>query len=199
MVLTIVMVLAALSLKRWSTIILVSLVCWVIGGPFLAATAAGGAVVFRRALHLRGRRLSARMSNADALLAVEATGLAVAAGMAFEHAATLAAKAVGGLVGSDIERSVRSLQASIPVRPTVPVIDEMFAVAAESRANGAPLAASITAVADDERRERSTRERRRLARLPVKLLFPLAFLILPGFLLLAVAPAVLSGIGRLTL
>jgi hypothetical protein len=33
--------------------------------------------------------------------------------------------------------------------------------------------------------------------LPVKLLFPLALLILPGFLLLTVGPALLTGLNRL--
>jgi hypothetical protein len=37
----------------------------------------------------------------------------------------------------------------------------------------------------------------RARRLPVRLLLPLALLILPGFVLLAVGPAVLQGLARL--
>jgi pilus assembly protein TadC len=60
-----------------------------------------------------------------------------------------------------------------------------------------PLAGTLNAVAADRRRAAAAASRERLAKLPVKMLFPLAFLILPGFVLLTVVPPLMSGLSRL--
>jgi pilus assembly protein TadC len=62
-----------------------------------------------------------------------------------------------------------------------------------------PLAGQLNAMALDRRRAAAAASRERLARLPVKMLFPLAFLILPGFVLLTVVPPLMSGLSKLSL
>jgi pilus assembly protein TadC len=75
----------------------------------------------------------------------------------------------------------------------------MFFLAQASASSGAPLADELRRLSDHYRSLELTAERERLERLPVKMLFPLAFLILPGFLLVAVVPAVAGGLAKLTL
>lgn len=70
-------------------------------------------------------------------------------------------------------------------------------VTAAAVTSGAPMVAAITAHAD---RARHTSHANRVAaarRLPVRLLLPLALLILPGFVVLAVGPALLQALARL--
>jgi pilus assembly protein TadC len=75
----------------------------------------------------------------------------------------------------------------------------MLRLAHASESSGAKVADQLVSLAENELSldEASTNER--LARLPIKMLFPLALLILPGFLLVTVAPAVVSGISKLGL
>jgi hypothetical protein len=75
----------------------------------------------------------------------------------------------------------------------------LLALAARAVSTGAPLAAAIAAFADEARnaeRARAVADARRLA---VRLLFPLALLILPGFVVLVAGPVVLESLARLDL
>jgi tight adherence protein C len=75
----------------------------------------------------------------------------------------------------------------------------LFALADRALVTGAPLLASIDGYATNLRRIERSAAIERARRLPVKLLFPLALLILPGFLLLTLGPALLAGLGRVGL
>jgi tight adherence protein C len=75
----------------------------------------------------------------------------------------------------------------------------MLAEQERSSRTGAPLVRSLDVLASSLRQERTRDARERLAKLPIKLLFPLALLILPGFVLMTVGPAVLSGLSRIGL
>ena len=62
---------------------------------------------------------------------------------------------------------------------------------------GASVRASLKALVTELRAERRSRAEERARRAPVKMLFPLVFLILPAFLLLTVGPVLLSTIRSL--
>jgi tight adherence protein C len=62
---------------------------------------------------------------------------------------------------------------------------------------GASVRGSLKALVDDLRAERRARAEERARRAPVKMLFPLVFLILPAFLLLTVGPVLLSTVRSL--
>ena len=64
---------------------------------------------------------------------------------------------------------------------------------------GAPLQPAVSGYATTLRNEERSRELNAARRLPVKLLFPLALLILPGFLIVTIGPAVLGSLDRLGL
>jgi tight adherence protein C len=59
--------------------------------------------------------------------------------------------------------------------------------------NGAPIADLIARLADEARSVLRRRAETHARRVPVRLLFPLVFLVLPAFGLLTVVPALLSG------
>ncbi len=62
---------------------------------------------------------------------------------------------------------------------------------------GASLAAAVEALAGELRHEDHSRRVADARRLPVRMLLPLALLILPGFVLALVGPALLGGLARL--
>ncbi len=146
----------------------------------------------------RQRRL-ARTRSADTLLAFDLIALATTAGLGFLSSARSAADAIGGSTGSTIERSSRRVQAGLDHGLGEHLLARAFDAAARSAATGSPLADGLVGLAIEVRLDEASRESERLERLPVKLLFPLAFLILPGFILVAVVPSILSGLSQLTL
>lgn len=172
---------------------------WVVGGPFLAVVGGVSGLAIEFWYRGRGRAGARAMARRTEVVAVEAVAVGVSGGLSFDQAASVAAGAIGGDVGAAVNRSLRASTSGskVPHRPGA--ITEMFAAAEMSRATGAPLADRLSSLAAGIRRDDAAAERQRLARLPVLLLFPLALLILPGFVLLAVAPAVVGGLSRLGL
>ena len=61
---------------------------------------------------------------------------------------------------------------------------------------GAPIAPALERLAVEERTQLRRRAEARARKVPVRLLFPLVFLVLPAFGLLTVVPALLAGFGR---
>lgn len=59
---------------------------------------------------------------------------------------------------------------------------------AEAERYGTPVAAALRAFADDARDKQLGRVREEAQKLPIKMLFPLVFMILPAFILLTVGP-----------
>jgi tight adherence protein C len=159
---------------------------------------AGGALFigWRRARRLdRDRRDERRLD----LLCVEVAALSVSAGLTFNDAAHNAAETVGGKVGPELSGALRRSSAGLDGEVGAPGVDAMLAEARRSAVSGAPLGRSLDVLISSMRSDRASDARERLARLPVKLLFPLALLILPGFVLMTVGPAVISGLSRIGL
>jgi len=166
-------------------------------GIVTAATLVGF-VRMRRIRSLHG--LTAR-KRADEILAIDLVASGVEAGVSFPIAAVTASQGLNRSVAADLlgqlRRSDRGVLVETRMDPTP--IDVMFRIARASAWSGANLGSELRALSDAERARDDARHEERLARLPVKMLFPLAFLILPGFLLVAVVPAMVGGISKLTL
>jgi pilus assembly protein TadC len=62
---------------------------------------------------------------------------------------------------------------------------------------GAPVGPALAGLADEQRAELRRRAEARARRVPVRLLFPLVFAVLPAFGLLTVVPTLLAGFARL--
>ena len=79
-----------------------------------------------------------------------------------------------------------------PVRP-------LTAALAASERYGAPLVAGLDRLADEVRRDRRRRAEDAARKVPVKLLFPLVFCVLPAFALLTLAPPLVGALRGLRL
>jgi Flp pilus assembly protein TadB len=75
-----------------------------------------------------------------------------------------------------------------------PSLAPVLVLLATSERSGAPVAAQLRRLAAQIRAQGRRRAMARARTVPVRLLFPLVFLVLPAFLLLTVAPVVLAGL-----
>ena len=73
-------------------------------------------------------------------------------------------------------------------------LQPLLALLAASERSGAPVAAPLVRLAAATRAQSRRRAMARARTVPVRLLFPLVFLVLPAFLLLTVAPVVLASL-----
>jgi tight adherence protein C len=143
----------------------------------------------------RRRRDPVEHSGDDALLA-DLTVLGLSAGLTFPAAAEAAAGAVDGDASARLLRALRLRNA---VDANAAADPALMVVARRALSTGAPLIPAVSAFAARLRDEERSRQLSAARRLPVKLLFPLALLILPGFLVLTIGPAVLGSLERLGL
>ncbi|HEX2149841.1 MAG TPA: type II secretion system F family protein [Actinomycetota bacterium] len=106
-----------------------------------------------------------------------------------------------GTLGREIQRVVEEIDLGVPrsqalesfaARSGLPEIESLVRVLINSERFGTQISASLETFSADlrARRKRSAEEQARRA--PVKILFPLVFLILPAFILLTVVPLLVS-------
>lgn len=153
----------------------------------------------RRAATRAEARLEAALPAAFDLL-VAAVGAGCAPIGATELAATWAPPPVaeacrGVLVATELGASFPDALAELA--STTPLLAPMADVLLASAQLGAPAAGALVRLADEARARARRRAETRARVLPVKLLFPLVFLVLPAFALLTVVPALLSALSRL--
>ncbi len=182
----------ALLFGRWKVAAVAGSVLLVTAAPSVAVV---GALVVGIGAALRVALRPLADDDDDALLA-ELAALGLTAGLTFPAAIDAATKAVPGEASDRLRRAGRTAAG----RDDDPVGDPgLFVVARRALATGASLLPAVagyaTALRDEERSRRLAAARR----LPVKLLFPLALLILPGFLILTIGPALLGSLERLGL
>jgi tight adherence protein C len=155
-------------------------------------------IMIARRRHLAALGSLRRVPGAEGatpIVLAELTALGLSAGLSFAAAVDAAAQRLPDDEARRVRRRLRS-----GVRSDTPTAaDGLLALVERAEITGAPLLASIDGYATRLRREARASAVERARRLPVKLLFPLALLILPGFLLLTVAPAFLAGLDRLGL
>ena len=141
----------------------------------------------------RRRSTSSDAGDDEAVLA-ELTSLGLSAGLTFSAAANAAATAVPGEASSRLRRALR---VGGGTDGNTADDDGLMIVVRRALTTGAPLEPAVSGYATTLRNEDRSRELNAARRLPVKLLFPLALLILPGFLILTIGPAVLGSLERL--
>jgi tight adherence protein C len=161
----------------------------------LAASRIPDLGIARRA-RWRQQRIAARVPDLAELL-VATTGAGLNPLIAFRRSAEI----LDGPLGDELRLAVRGLELGTPWRV---VLDDLAARTGDatirrlvrsmgrSQRLGTSLASSLHNVAEDLRNERQTRAEELARRAPVKMLFPLVFLILPAFLLLTVGPVLLA-------
>jgi Flp pilus assembly protein TadB len=152
----------------------------------------------QRATVLRTRALQRTLSEF-----VDVLALALRSGMtsinaieACEPWAPLPWRGFCGAINVSFARGATLAQAlaqQVAAAPTAAALAAAL-VAAE---NGAPVSETLDRLASEVRADDRRRSEQRARALSVQLLFPLVFLVLPAFVLIAIAPALLSGINRI--
>lgn len=148
----------------------------------------------------RARRWT-RTASREVPLFLDLLTVAISAGLASQVAVRLAAEPVRGPLGDelrtalgmvDLGRRWRDELQAAAERLALPDLRRTAALLRRSEALGASAADEMARLAADVRAERRSRAAERARTAPVKMLFPLVFLILPAFLLLTVVPVLLT-------
>lgn len=168
-------------------------------GPLVAIAACVSVLAFERFRQLSDIKAERRRLRDDEILSVELVAAGVSAGVSFDSAVETAAGQVDAAVAADMTRWLRLVRHGHPPSDAESVVAEMIRIAQGAEASGAAVADQLSSLAENQLALDEAATNERLARLPIKMLFPLALLILPGFLLVAVAPTVVSGISKLGL
>jgi tight adherence protein C len=155
----------------------------------------------RRAATRRDRRARAKALHADVPQLLDLLAAGSTAGLSAEASFRQAVACLHGPLGDDLGEVMRLVDLGVPWREALadhvdrardPDLARTVAVLARTEALGVPLrdATHELAAAVRDARRAATLERARTA--PVKMLFPLVFLILPAFLLLTVVPVLIT-------
>ena len=150
-----------------------------------------------------GRAAKARRAMADAEVPAFLDLLAAGsmAGLAAPLSLRRAADGVRGPLADELQGAAAAVELGGRWRDELRVVAERLAlpdlrraVTAITRTEvlGSSLADTIRELADDVRDDRRNRAAEQARKAPVKMLFPLVFMILPAFLLLTVVPVLLS-------
>lgn len=168
--------------------------------PPLALAMAVAAGVIHRHRRLMAERAEEAAAAADVVLLGELVSLGLGAGLTFSAALAAAAPEVAPPLRLEVEgllrRSRRAGLSSVLTQETGRA-RRLYRLAARALATGAPLVAAVDAFVHDLRAEERARRLASARKLPVRLLVPLALLILPGFVLMTVGPALVTALERL--
>lgn len=175
-------------------------------GPLLAPVI--GLVAARAPAMRARRRAAARHRSVDAevpqLLDLLAAGSS--AGLSAHLALVRAAEVVRGPLGDELRAALERVKLGSPWRQElgaladrleVPDLSRAVAALTRTETLGTSLEEATVELADAVRADRRARVTERARTAPVKMLFPLVFLVLPAFLLLTVVPVFLSTVRSL--
>ena len=171
--------------------------------PYVVAAAAGPAEPVRRR-----RGGASAPSAADELpLLLDLLATATAAGMSGPAAFGAAATALRGPLGSSLRavaaattlggRFAEVLHAT-SAHLALPDLSRAATILGRSGSLGVPVSVALRDLAAEHRRARRRAAEQRARTAPVRMLFPLVFLVLPAFLLLSVVPMLLATLGSLS-
>jgi hypothetical protein len=177
-----------------------SLAGTVLVSPLAAAAVGSVAIARTRWRRAAAIKQGAAMAQADATLLADLLALGLTAGLSVRGALEEARPHLGSRLGDDVDRLLDDMDrrgAAAALSAASGALEPLGRVASAAAISGAPLASAIAAHATARRRTEHAARVTAARRLPVRLLLPLALLILPGFVLLAVGPALLQALARL--
>ena len=142
-----------------------------------------------------------RQEDQALALTADLLAVAVAAGLtpylALETAAEFGPETVAGRLVAVLEAVVDGRRLSDALddeAARTPPLAPLLAILAASEQSGAPAGPSLSRLSAATRARARRRAMARARTVPVRLLFPLVFLVLPAFLVLTVAPVVLASL-----
>jgi tight adherence protein C len=156
----------------------------------------GPDVLLARAARRRQEEVAVHVADlVEVLVATTEAGLSP--GLALHRSVEV----MRGPLGDELALAVREIDLGMPWREALerlldrtdaPPLRRLVRALTRSQRLGSSVGSTLRALAEDVRGERRARAEEAARRAPVKMLFPLVFLILPAFLLLTVGPAVLA-------
>ncbi len=155
--------------------------------------------VIRRRSH---RRRLARLVDGELPLLGDLVALGLTGGASFAGAMADAARHLRSPLAAEVREILRRSHrngSAMVLEGGSGAAGRLYRLAGRALVTGAPLAAAVEAFSDELREERRAKRLAEARRLPVLLMFPLALLLLPGFVLLTVAPAVVGALERVAL
>jgi tight adherence protein B len=157
-----------------------------------------GAVV---ALGWGVRRVRRREPEPDVALLADLTALALGAGLPALDGLREAARHADEESAAEVRSALRTARSGgvAALRSAEGRSGALLRALASAAGTGAPVLPAVEAFAAAERHRAHAGALAAARRLPIRLLLPLALLILPGFVLLAVGPALLDAVSRLSL
>lgn len=167
----------------------------------IAGLAVGSALVARHRWMRASRASAGRSADEDEVtMLADLVALSLAAGLSIHGSFAAARPYLQGGVAAAVDDLLAAMDrhgAAPALVDTDGLLGELAQVVAGAAASGAPLAGAVRAYASTRRQVAHAARLVAARRLPVRLLIPLALLILPGFVVLAVGPAVLQALARL--
>lgn len=183
---------------RWRRLAVPGLVWW----PLPTIVVGAAIWLRRRIIGLSRSRAAEERARRDVSVLGELTALGLSAGLGFSQALELAAPRLEPAVRREVGellRHARLTGLSAALASSRGRCASMFRLCARAVDTGAPVVGAIDGFVDQSLADQRERALTQARRLPIKLLFPLALLILPGFMILTVGPALLGSIDRLSL
>lgn len=176
---------------------------WVaVFSPVLAVLVLVSSVASRAIRRRRERRRRARLVDDELPLLGDLVALGLTGGASFAGAMAAAARHLRSPLAVEVREMLRRSHrngSAMVLEGGSGAAGRLYRLAGRALVTGAPLAAAVEAFSDELREERRARRLAEARRLPVLLMFPLALLMLPGFVLLTVAPAVVGALERVAL
>ena len=186
---------------RWQAILVAaagaSVIVTMPSVAFPAAAAVGLVAAVRR--WRRKRRLADRLA-VDAATLCDLVVIALTGGLGLSASLVLGAAGVGGELGREVAGILRRARVdgmSAALAEATGAGRRLYRALARAAASGSELVEPVRRIADEMNAEQAAKRLESVRRAPVLMLFPLTTLILPGFLLLAIAPAIIDAFARL--
>ena len=194
-----------LAAKAGATVVAAVIsVLWVAGSPGLGTVllAAGGiaGAWYVPDLVLRGRADERRgLLLRELPDVVDRLCLTVDAGLGFESALLRTARSANGVLGQELLRAIQDIQLgarradalqALADRCGVPELRRIVSSLRQAEEFGVPVAQVLRSESDALRDRQVQLAEERAQKLPVKILFPLVFCVLPALLIVVVGPAV---------
>ncbi len=135
----------------------------------------------------------------DVATLAELTSIALTGGLGVRRSLELAGATVGGPVNDEVAAVLAQVRidGSAVLATADGMAAPLYRALGRAALSGAPLLEPIGRLTDHLHRDLAAAREQAARRLPILMLFPLTLLILPGFVLLTVAPALLETFGRL--
>jgi hypothetical protein len=148
------------------------------------------------------RRRPQATTPADLALLTDLTALGLVAGLSFPSSLAEAGRHAAPPLAAAVRRIGRDARVEGSVAAYAGAdgdLAPLLGLVAGAMATGAPVAAAVAGFGVQIREEQRVRAVAAARRLAVHLLFPLALLILPGFIVLIVGPVAIESLARLDL